>query len=89
MRNSGENIFGDGNLPSAFQHFPETHVCNIFCKEYGLGIPTPYQDQFNEGVEMTSGGKTRSAVANQLTGYLAAHGHIESEIVDNNMEVEE
>jgi stringent starvation protein B len=24
--------------------FPQKHVCNMFCREYGLGAPTPYRD---------------------------------------------
>ncbi|KAK7047029.1 hypothetical protein R3P38DRAFT_95843 [Favolaschia claudopus] len=32
----GIEIFGDGNVPSAFKAFPEEHVCNHFCEWFQL-----------------------------------------------------
>jgi hypothetical protein len=32
----GDNLFGDGNLGTAFEKFPAQHECNKFCRWFKL-----------------------------------------------------
>lgn len=36
---AGANRFGDGNLPQAWQSFPDEHRCNAYCEYFGLLAP--------------------------------------------------
>jgi hypothetical protein len=47
----GPNLFGDGNLPAAFNDFRMNHVCNELCVFFELTLefpqgPFPEQLQF-------------------------------------------
>ncbi|KAJ7146842.1 hypothetical protein C8R44DRAFT_758323 [Mycena epipterygia] len=37
----GAEIFGEGNLPAAFNAFPEQHICNKFCHWFELPALKP------------------------------------------------
>ena len=43
----GQNLFGDGNLPAAFNDFRTSHVCNELCKFFELTLDIP-QSSFPE-----------------------------------------
>jgi hypothetical protein len=43
----GPNLFGDGNLPAAFNDFRMNHHCNELCRFFDLTLDVP-QDSFPE-----------------------------------------
>jgi hypothetical protein len=51
-------IFADGSMPGTFANFEDDHICNRFCKHFGL-LATYGEDCDLEDNSGLDGGETR------------------------------